>query len=165
MCISKRRWANSWTKFEPTSKYLLAVRDLTSITKLHDFLQDYEYTGEKGDIWQTPEEFLKNEFLDCDDFMRFNVDVVKRIIKIESRGIIHSGYNKKRWGNEIVHHGICVFPYQGKLGMFNNRRLILGIESYEDAGRITFLDGLKGQQVRDPEGKILSDKYKWFGTF
>lgn len=162
MCIFK----DKWTKFEPTAKYLLAVEDLITLEKLYNFLKDFQYTGEGNkDVWQTPEQFLRNFELDCDDFMRFNTDVVKRVMGIEARGIIHSGYNKKRWGNKVVHHGICVFPYQGKLGMFNNKRLILGINSYEDAGRITFIHGLKRQQVRDWQGKILEDKRQWFGTF
>lgn len=162
MCIFK----DKWTKFIPTEKYLLAVKDLTTLERLYNFLKNFQYTGEgKKDIWQTPEQFLRNFELDCDDFMRFNTDVVKRVMGIESRGIIHSGYNKKRWGNTVVHHGICVFPYQGKLGMFNNKKLILGINSYEDAGHITFPDGLKRQQVRNWQGKILEDKRKWIGIF
>ena len=106
MCISK----NKWTKFTPTQEYLDAVKGLTSIAKLHEFIQQFQYTGEKGDVWQTPEEFLKNEHLDCDDFMRFTIDVLVRIIGIEARGVPHYGYNKA-WGNEKFGHAITVFPY------------------------------------------------------
>ena len=62
MCI----FLNKWKPFEPTTKYLQVVKPLTSIAKLHNFIQQFQWTGEKGDIWQTPEEFLKNEHLDCD---------------------------------------------------------------------------------------------------
>ena len=57
---------NKWRKFTPTQEYLDVVNELTSIAKLHTFIKGFDYTGEKGDVWQTPEEFLKNEHLDCD---------------------------------------------------------------------------------------------------
>ena len=161
MCIFK----DKWTKFTPTGEYLSVVKSLTSVNKLYDFVQKFQYTGEKGDVWQTPEEFLKNEHLDCDDFMRFTVDVLRRVIGIEAKGVIHSGYDKARWGNKIKHHAICVFPYQGKLAMFSNKELFTGLGSYENAGRITFPDGLKYQELRDWQGKILEKKRQWFGTF
>jgi len=166
MCIGILK--NKWTKFEPTTEYLSVVEPLTSVAILQRFLQNFQYTGEKGDVWQTPEEFLKNEHLDCDDFMRFNVDVLKRVMGVEARGVIQSGYNKKYWGNKIWNlkcHAICIFPYQSKLGMFSNKGLYTGINSYEDAGKITFPDGLKSQVIRDWQGKVLSRKFKLFGTF
>ena len=161
MCIFK----NKWTKFTPTESYLDVVKSLTSVTKLYDFIQQFKYTGEKGDIWQTPEEFLKNEHLDCDDFMRFFVDVLKRVMGINAKGVIHSGYNKAKWGDKIKHHAICIFPYQNKLAIFSNKELFTGLSSYEEAGHITFPDGLKYQEIRDWQGKILSRKFKLFGTF
>ena len=163
MCIGLLK--NKWTKFEPTAEYLQVVKPLTSITKLQEFLKQFQYTGEKGDVWQTPEEFLKNEHLDCDDFMRFNVDVLKRVMGIEARGVIHSGYNKASWGNKMMCHAICVFPYQGKLGLFSNKQLFTGLSSYEGAGHITFPDGLKYMEVRSWQGKVVERKFKIFGTF
>jgi len=164
MCIFK----NKWTEFIPTAKYLPAVKDLTTVDKLYQFIQKFQWTGEKGDIWQTPEEFLKNEHLDCDDFMRFCVDVLKRIMNIDAKGMIHSGYDKERWGNKIWDvkcHGICVFPYEGKLAVFSNMELYTDINSYEEAGHITFPDGLKSQIVYDWQGNVLSRRFKAIGTF
>ena len=82
----------------------------------------------------------------------------------KARFIAHSGYDKNRWKG-IKHHVICVFPYQDKLAVFSNNGLFKGIDSYENAGKLTFKDGLKYQQVRDWQGKILSRKFKIFGTF
>ncbi len=142
-------------------KYLDAVKGLTSVPKLHQFVQQFQYTGEKGDHWQDPEEFLRNEHLDCDDFMRFTIDVLVRIIGIkEARGVIHYGYkNGKKLG-----HAITMFPYHSKLAMFSNRSLKTGFDSYEDACRYTF-SRLKTIEIRDWQGKILSRKHQWFGTF
>ena len=66
MCI----FLNKWKDFLPTAKYLSIVSGLTSVTKLHNFIQQFQWTGEKGDIWQTPEEFLKNEHLETNYLRR-----------------------------------------------------------------------------------------------
>jgi len=161
MCISFR---NKWTKFEPTAKYLQAVKPLTSVAKLHNFIQQFKRKEDIKDYWQTPEETLTLLTYDCDDSMRFTVDVLKRVMGIEARGLIHSGYDKSRWKG-IKHHAICAFPYQGKFGVFSNNQLYVGIGSFEDAGKIMFKDGLKYQEIRDYMGKILSKRRKWIGTF
>jgi len=166
MCIGI--FKNKWKSFLPTAEYLSVVSGLTSVSKLHNFIKQFQWTGEKGDIWQTPEEFLKNEHLDCEDFMRFTCDVLVRIMGIEARGVIHSGYDFKRWGKwiwDLKCHAICTFPWQGKFAMFSNNQLYTGLSSVEDAGKITFKDGLKYQEIRDWQGKILSKKFKLFGVF
>jgi len=165
MCI----FFNKWKDFEPTIKYLSIVSGLTTITKLHNYLKQFKWQGEKAwkDYWKTPIEFIENKDNnnDCEDFARFAVDVLVRIIGITgARFIAHSGYDKNRWKG-IKHHVICVFPYQDKLAVFSNNGLFKGIDSYENAGKLTFKDGLKYQQVRDWQGKILSRKFKIFGTF
>ena len=164
MCIFK----NKWTKFTPTQEYLDAVKGLTSVQKLYQFIQQFQYTGEKGDVWQDPEEFLKNKHLDCDEFMRFTVDVLKRVMGIDAKGVISSGYDFARWGNKIWNikcHAITVFPYNGLYALFSNREFKEGFGCYEDACKYTFPDGLKSMIVRDWQGKILSRKFKIFGTF
>ena len=97
--------------------------------------------------------------------MRFTVDVLKRIMNIEARGVEHYGYNQILWGNKKKGHAITVFPYYGKLAMFSNKEFKTGFNSYEDACRYTFPDGLKSMIVRDWQGKILSKKSKLIGTF
>lgn len=162
MCI----FLNKWKSFEPTKEYLLVVNGLTSVTKLYQFIQQFQYTGEKGDIWQTPEEFLKNEHLDCEDFARFAVDVLVRVIKIDgARFVIHSGYNKARWGNKMMCHAITVFPYSGKLALFSVNKFKTGYKDYIETGHYTFPDGLKYMECRDWTGKILNRKWKIFGNF
>ena len=157
MCFVK----NKWTKFTPTDKYLQTVKGLTSVTKLYQFIQKFQYTGEKGDIWQTPEEFLKNKHLDCDDFMRFTVDVLVRMIGIkEARGIAY--YEGLIWGKG---HAICAFPYRGKYSVFSNKQLLHGFADYIDIGHKFFPKGFKSIAIRDWQGKILLRKHQWFRTF
>ena len=161
MCIS---FKNKWTDFIPSAKYLQVVKLLTSVDKLYQFIQQFKRKEDIKDYWQTPEETLNRLTYDCDDSMRFCVDVLKRVMGIEARGLIHSGYDKSRWKG-IRHHAICAFPYQGKFGVFSNKQLYTDIDSFEDAGKIMFPDGLKYQEIRDWQGKILSKKRKWIGKF
>jgi len=160
MCIS----LNKWRSFDPTTEYLSVVSGLTSVTKLHNFIQQFKRKEDIKDYWQTPEETLILLTYDCDDSMRFTVDVLKRVMGIEARGLIHSGYDKSRWEG-IRHHAICAFPYQGKFGVFSNKQLYTDIDSFEDAGKIMFPDGLRYQEVRDWQGKILNKRRKWIGKF
>jgi hypothetical protein len=161
MCFQK----DKWTKFTPTNKYLSAIKDLTSVARLYSFIQQFKRKEDKKDYWQTPGETLILLTYDCDDSMRFTVDVLKRVMGIEAKGVIQSGYNYERWGKVKHHHAITVFPYRGKLAVFSNKKLYIGINSFEEAGYLTFPDGLKYQEIRDSEGKILSRKHKWIGTF
>jgi len=159
---------NKWTEFIPTTKYLLAVKNLTTVDKLYQFIQQFKRKEDKKDYWQTPEETLILLTYDCDDSMRFCVDVLKRIMGIDAKGMIHSGYDKERWGSKIWDvkcHAICVFPFQGKLAVFSNMELYTEINSYEEAGYITFPDGLKSQVVYDEQGNVLSRRFKAIGTF
>lgn len=161
MCFIK----NKWTKFTPTQEYLSAVKPLTSVAKLHEFIQQFKRKEDVTDYWQTPEETLNRMTYDCDDTMRFTVDVLVRIMGINAKGVIHYGYNKKYWGNKKLGHAITVFPYQGKLAMFSNRGFKTGYNSYIEACKYTFPDGLKYMEIRDWQGKILEKKHKWIGTF
>ena len=161
MCFKK----DKWTKFEPTKEYLDAVEGLTSIKKLDDFIQQFKRKEDVTDYWQDPEETLILLTYDCDDSMRFCVDVLVRVMKIDAKGIISSGYNKARWGNVKKGHAITVFKWQGKYGVFSNRVFKSGFDSYIDACKYTFPDGLKYMEVRDWQGKIESKRSKWFGVF
>lgn len=161
MCISRKKW----TDFKPSPAYFRAVEGLTTVALLHLFIRCFQYTGESGkDVWQNPEEFLRNFELDCDDFMRFTCDVLKRIMGIDAVGIVQSGYNKE-YLKGLGCHAITVFPHEGKLAVFSNNHLYFGLDSYEDAGKILFVDGLKSQVVYNWQGKILSRRFKAIGTF
>ena len=164
MCFKK----DKWTKFIPSQKYLDIVKGLTSVVKLYQFIQQFKRKEDVTDYWQTPEETLNRMTYDCDDTMRFTVDVLKRVMGIDAKSVISSGYDFARWGNKIWNvkcHAITIFPYNGKFALFSNREFKTGYNSYEDACRYTFPDGLKSMKVRDWEGKILSRKFKIFGTF
>jgi len=163
MCI----FFNKWKDFEPNEKYLLVVNGLTTITKLHNYSKNnFKYIAEKGDKWKTPVEFMADGGGDCEDWARWYVDILVRIIEIEkARFIIHSGYDKERWGNKKYCHAICVFPYQGKLALFSNQVFKTGYEDYIKTGYYTFPDGLKYMEIRDWQGKVLEKKRKWIGVF
>jgi len=161
MCFTK----NKWTKFVPTTEYLSAVKGLTSVAKLHEFIQQFKRKEDIKDYWQTPEETLRLLTYDCDDAMRFTVDVLVRIIKVEAQGVISVGYNKERWGNVKKGHAITVFEWQGKYALFSNRSFKSGFDSYESACKDMFKDGLKKMVVYDWQGKIESKKSRLIGTF
>ncbi len=148
---------NKWTKFTPTTQYLSVVNGLTSVTKLYQFIQKFQYTGEKGDHWQDPEEFLRNEHLDCDDFARFTVDVLVRIIGIKDARFI--AYYASSKG-----HAVCVFPYRNKYSVFSNKQLLHNFANYTDIGHYFFPKGFKRMVVYDWQGKILEKKRKWIGV-
>ena len=156
---------DKWTKFEPSKEYLDRIKDLTSVSRLHEFIQQFKRKEDVKDYWQTPEETIKRLTYDCDDSMRFTVDVLARVVKIEAKGIISSGYDKARWGNKKHCHAITVFPYGGKFALFSNMEFKTCYNSYEDACKYTFPDGLKSMTTRDWQGKILEKKYKLIGTF
>lgn len=165
MCIDILK--NKWKNFELTKKYLSIVNELTSITKLHIYSRDnFKYIAEKGDHWKTPVEFMNDDGGDCEDWARWYVDILVRIQKMEdARFIIHGGYDKKRWGNKLKYHAICVFPCQGKLALFSCYEFSTGYKDFMGTGYLTFPDGIKYIEIRDWRGKILEKKRKWFGVF
>lgn len=62
MCI----FLNKWKSFEPTTKYLSVVSELTSITKLYDYSQKFEWVAEKktigkhlSNLWMMVSEIVK----------------------------------------------------------------------------------------------------------
>ncbi len=154
MCFKQK---DKWQKFEPTKKYLSIVSGLTSVTKLHNFIKRYKYIPEKGDHWKTPIEFLNDGGGDCEDFARFAVDVLIRIINIkEARFIAYYSAEKG--------HAVCVFPNQDKYSVFSNNQLLHGFVNYIDIGHY-FFSKLKRMEIRDWQGKILEKKRNWIGTF
>ena len=162
MCFKQK---DKWQKFEPTKEFLGIVKEFTSISKLHLFLQRYTWVKEKKDYWKTPEQFML-ESGDCEDFARFAVDVLVRIIKQDkARFICYSGYNHEKNSNELKGHAICAFPYRGKLAIFSNNKFHSGFNNYVEIGHKYYPDGLKSMEVRNSEGKILEKKRPLFGTF
>ena len=102
----------------------------------------------------------------CEDFARFAVDVLMRIIKLtEARFIIFSGYNKEKSDKKLKAHAICAFPYRGKTAIFSNDKFHSGFNDYIEIGHRYYPDGLKRYEVRDYQGKILEKKHKMIGTF
>ena len=159
MCISI---FNKWKQFEPTAEYLKAIKPLTSIAKLSVYIKRFKYVADKKDKWQTPVETFERGKGDCEDFARFTLDVLVRIQKREDvRFIIYTGYyNEKKYGA----HAVCVFPYRNTYSVFSNTHLYTYKDNYIDIGHI-FYPKLKYMEVRNDEGKIISRKFKLWGSF
>ena len=163
MCIKSK-----WSNFTPTDEYLSVVSKLTSVDKLYNYSQKFRYIAEKKDYWKTPVEFMNDGGGDCEDWARWYVDILVRVQKIEARFVIHTGYNKERWGSEIWNtksHAICVFPHNGKLALFSNYEFKTRYKDYIETGYFTFPDGLKYLEIRNWQGKVLSRKFKLFKVF
>ena len=154
MCIFK----NKWRKFTPTQKYLDTIKNITSINKLHLFIQSFTRKEDITDYWQTPEQTLNRKSYDCEDMAIFCQDVLKRIQGREALFIIYNGTKK------IECHAVCVFPYGGKLAFFSNKRLYYGYDSYIDIGH-KYYSKLKQFIVYNHEGKVIKKKFKLIGTF
>ena len=97
MCI----FFNKWKDFEPTTKYLSIVSGLTTITKLHNYLKQFKWQGEKAwkDYWKTPIEFIENKDND-NDCLEENTEIlvndgIKRIKDLKSGDLVLS-YNYDR---------------------------------------------------------------------
>ncbi len=164
MCFKQK---DKWQKFEPTQEYLDVVKLLTSIVKLWIYSKDnFVYIAEQKDKWKTPIEFMNDGGGDCEDWARWYVDILVRIIKQDkARFIIYSGYNHEKNGNELKGHAITAFPYYGKLAIFSNNKFYSGFSDYVEIGHKYYPDGLRSMEVRNSEGKILEKKRPLFGTF
>ena len=160
MCFKK----DKWKQFLATAEYLAVVSELDTVEKLSEYTRWFTFTADVVDMWKTPVEVLENKGSDCEDFARWYVDILTRVQGItEARFIVYNGLdNKKR----LTGHGVCVFPYQGKLAMFtNNVPPILGFKDFIEAGHYFYPNGLKYMECRDYAGKITYKKRKWIGTF
>ena len=160
MCFMK----DKWKQFLPTTKYLAVVKELDTVEKISDYTRWFTFTADVVDMWKTPVELLNDGEGDCEDFARWYVDILVRIIGItEARFIVYNGLDSKK---RLTGHGVCVFPYQGKLAMFtNNVPPILGFTDFIEAGHYFYPNGLKYMECRDYTGKITYKKRKWIGTY
>jgi len=160
MCFIK----DKWRKFTPTEEYLSVVSELDTVEKLSEYSRHLIFAADIKDEWKTPVEVLENKGSDCEDFARWYVDILTRIQGItEARFIVYNGLNSKK---KLTGHGVCVFPYKGDLAIFtNNIPPILGFKDFIEAGHYFYPNGLKYMEIRDWNGKIVSKKRKWIGTF
>lgn len=164
-----------WRKFIPTQQYLSVISGLTSVQKLHSYVQEFHYEWDiikilwwkvMWDYWQTPEQTLDRKAGDCEDSAIFNVDVLGRVQNIDAKLILYFGYNFERFGYKLwMGHAVCVFPYQGLYSVFSNQELTHAFKDYLHVGHAFYPDGLKYMEVRDWKGKRISRKLKLFGTF
>jgi hypothetical protein len=160
MCIS-----NKWRKFTPTQKYLDTVKHIKTITELDYFLDRIKYVSDNKDFWQTPEETLSRGAGDCEDFARFALDVLVRIQKRKDvRFIIYTGYYEKDGKKKYGAHAVCVFPFRKKYSVFSNAKYYTLKDSYIDIGHIFYPKGIKYMVVRNDEGKVISRKFKLWGS-
>ena len=161
MCFKRK-----WRQFVPTQKYLDAVKDITTISKLDVFLDRIIYSAEDKDYWQLPEETLNRGKGDCDDFARLALDILVRVQKYKDvRFVGHTGYYTKDGKDKYGGHAVCVFPYNGKYSVFSNNKYYYNKDNLIDIGHMFFPKGLKYMEVRNEEGKVLSRKFRLWGTF
>jgi len=160
MCFAK----DKWQPFEPTAEYLSEVGKLDTVEKLSEYTRWFTFTADVKDYWKTPVEMLNDGEGDCEDMARWYVDILTRIQGIsEARFVVYNGLNSRK---EFTGHGVCVFPYKGALAIFtNNIPPILGFKDFIEAGHYFYPNGLKRMEKRDWEGKIVSKKRTWIGTF
>jgi len=160
MCFKKDKWKS----FLPTTKYLLEVSKLKTVEELYLYTRWFNFIADIGDTWKTPIELLNDKFGDCEDFARWYTDILVRVIGIDgARLVIYAGLNLRK---EFTGHGVCVFPYKGKLAIFsNNIPLIEGFKDFIEAGHYFYPNGLKYMEIRDWTGKITCKKRKWIGVF
>ena len=159
MCIGI--FKNKWQKFTPTQKYLDTVKYVKTVAELDYFLDRIKYVSDDKDYWQTPEETINRGAGDCDDFARLALDILVRIQKRNDvRFVIYAGYNKNDKYNA---HAVCVFPYDGKYNVFSNSQYYTHKDNYIDVGHI-FYPKLRYMVVRNSEGKVISRKFKLWGS-
>ena len=161
MCFKAK---DKWEQFLATTAYLNVVKELDTVEKLSDYTRWFTFTADVEDTWKTPTELLNDKFGDCEDFARWYVDILVRVIGItEARFVVYNGLNLRK---EFTGHGVCVFPYQGKLAIFsNNVPPILGFKDFIEAGHYFYPNGLKYMEIRDWTGKITYRKRKYIGTY
>jgi len=162
MCM----FLNKWRQFEPTTDYLSAIKGFNTITKLHNYILKYKYVSDKKDYWQTPVETFIRGKGDCEDFARFTTDVLVRIQNRENvRFIVYEGYYISNGKKLRKGHAVTVFPYHERYSIFSNNELLHQYNDYLAIGHKFYPDGLKYMEIRDWNGKVLSKKWKLFGTF
>ena len=163
MCYSLLKWK----KFTPNDEFLEKVKDLTTIGKLQEFLNDnytYEYDkpGFRGDIWKKPDEFLRDGVKgDCEDISRFNVWVLRYLLKREAYFGMFTGFYKS--GSEEINncHAMAFYKTDNGWGVFDNRRLYYIPEGdFISVGKSFYKEGLKYIEILKPDGKVIFWRWK-----
>jgi len=168
---------NKWKNWKPSEEYLLKVKDLTTIAKLHSFMQEFKYKWDTitilfwkflWDYWQMPDESVRKMEGDCEDLAILTIDILGRIQKRnDARFIMSFGYflnNKDK--RKLMGHCVTAFNNgKGKYNIFSNNELEYSYKDFLEIGHRFYPLGLKYQEIRDWQGKTLSRKFKLFGIF
>ena len=166
MCLMSLVVKSKWKKFTPTAQYLAVVEDIKTINQLDTFMDKIKYVSEKVDKWDTPEEVILNGSCDCDGYARLAMDILERVQnRKDVRFVYYEGYYMEDGKQKRSAHAVAVFTYLGKLAVFDNNRLMINKDSYEDIGHIFYPKGLKYVTIINSKGKIVSSRHLWFGTF
>jgi len=167
-----------WRKWKPTAEYLSYIKYVDTIPKLHSFMQQFTYKWDTitilywkllWDNWQMPDESLKKYGMkgDCEDAAILAIDILGRIQKREdARLIVTFGYREKEGKFTYDGHVVTAFEDgEGKYNIFSNNTIEYGFTDILAIGHKYYPLGLKYQEIRDWQGKVLSRKFKIFGTF
>ncbi|MDD2777720.1 MAG: hypothetical protein PHI16_02330, partial [Methanocellales archaeon] len=110
---------NKWKNWKPTDEYIMAVKDIDTIAKLKTLMSKFVYKWDTlkilfwtilWDNWQMPDESLKKMYGDCEDAATMAVDVLGRILKIDSaRFIMTFGYKEVDGKRKYDGHAVTAF--------------------------------------------------------
>ena len=167
---------NRWHNWSPTNEYLSAVSQLDTITKLKSLMSKFVYKWDTlkilfwtvlWDNWQMPDQSLKDMFGDCEDAAILALDVLGRIQHREgARLIVTFGYYMTNNKPKLMGHVVTAFEDgKGGYNIFSNDAIEYGFIDFMAISRRFYPLGLKWQQVRNWEGKILNNRFKLFGVF
>ncbi len=166
-----------WKRWKPDAKYLLKIKDLTTIEKLHNFMQQFTYKWDTirilfwktlWDNWQMPDESLEKYGMkgDCEDAAILAIDILGRIQKREdARFIMSFGYYMESNKRKLMGHCIAAFPNKDKYDIFSNNEVEYGFKDFIGIGHRFYQLGLNYQEVSDWKGNVLKRRFKPFGTF
>ena len=167
---------NKWKKWEPSADYLIVVDELNTVTKLKTFMSKFVYKWDKikilfweilWDNWQMPDESLLKMEGDCEDAAILSLDILGRIQKREdARFVATFGYYMTNSKSKLTGHVVTAFEDgKGKYNIFTNNKMEYGFQDFIGIGKRFYPLGLKYQEIRNWQGKVLSRKFKLFGTF
>ena len=167
---------SKWKNWKPTDEYLSVVKNYNTITKLQTLMGKFKYKWDKTkilfweilwDSWQMPDESLAKMEGDCEDAAILAIDVLGRIQEREdARFMLVFGYREVDGKRKYDGHAITSFEDgNGKYNIFTNNKVEYGFKDLLSIGHKFYPLGLKYHEIRNWHGKVLSRKFRIFGTF
>lgn len=156
-----------WRYWNPDEEYLEKISGIKTITKLINFMKDFEYKWDIAtifgreipwDSWQMPDISLKTMQGDCEDAAILAVDILGRVIgKTDSMVLIIAGQYREDNKVKTNAHAVTVVPDNAKLqfDVISNNQYFTGYKTIEDIGRKWYPVNLIYQKLFDWRGRRL----------